>query len=208
MLRFALHYKLISAKLFGDDNAMLYTRKGDSGTTKFFDSAGGERVSKSSCRTEALGALDELNSFLGWVKTQTAEWRFSVGESKTLFRDILGQIQKDLFIIQAELAGAPKAISSEKILWLERLIAEAEQSLPPIKSFVIAGRSEVSALLDVVRAIARRAERRVVEAKDRFEVSPAANTLAYLNRVSSLLYALARLANVKVGLAEESPDYS
>jgi cob(I)alamin adenosyltransferase len=187
---------------------MLYTRKGDSGTTKFFDSAGGERVSKSSCRTEALGALDELNSFLGWVKTQTAEWRFSVGESKTLFRDILGQIQKDLFIIQAELAGAPKAISSEKILWLERLIAEAEQSLPPIKSFVIAGRSEVSALLDVVRAIARRAERRVVEAKDRFEVSPAANTLAYLNRVSSLLYALARLANVKVGLAEESPDYS
>ena len=80
---------------------MLYTRKGDSGTTKVFDSKPGERISKASCQTEALGALDELNSWLGFCKTRVLEWQMKVGLNEALFRDIIHQIQKDLFIIQA-----------------------------------------------------------------------------------------------------------
>src|SRR3989344_5133294 len=98
---------------------MLYTRKGDKGDTYFFDSEG-ERFSKASWRAEVLGVLDELNSLLGVCKTTAGDSEINI-EGKTI-SNILGQVQQDLFIIQAVLAGAPKAISQDKVDFLEKII--------------------------------------------------------------------------------------
>ena len=174
---------------------MLYTRKGDSGTTKDFKSAPGERKSKSSCQTEALGALDELNSFLGLAK------------AKSRTPEIIQWIQNSLFTVQAEVAGADKRIGQGKVLEMEVWIDSIEKELPPIKTFFISGGTELSALLDVSRTLARKAERRVIAGAEagEFKLDPA--TLAFLNRLSSLLYALARLTNHKSGITEQPPSY-
>ncbi|MEK7209098.1 MAG: cob(I)yrinic acid a,c-diamide adenosyltransferase [Patescibacteria group bacterium] len=174
---------------------MLYTRKGDGGTTKtlHYD----RRLSKSSLIAEALGAVDELNSLLGLIKTQAPK---SAGE--------LAQVQQNLFIIQAELAGAPgQTIAQEKVAALEKTIDEIERELPPIKSFFIPGGTAPGAWYDFARAVARRAERRVVAAREEKLILLGGATLVYLNRLSSLLYALARLTNHKAGIKEESPSY-
>lgn len=158
----------------------------------------GGRISKASCQTEALGALDELNSFLGLVKVKARE--------KTL-KEIVHKTQENLFIIQAEVAGADKTIKSDKIKELENYIGAAERAMPPIKSFFISGGTELGALFDVARTFARRAEREVIRAAEVREISVNKNTLAYLNRLSSLCYALARFANFKAGVKEQSPKY-
>jgi cob(I)alamin adenosyltransferase len=124
-----------------------------------------------------------------------------------LFQDILNGVQKDLFVIQAEVAGAPKTITPEKVARMEQVIDSIEQELPPIKSFVIPGGSAASALLDFTRTVARRTEREVLEATLKGEATISEHTKSFLNRLSSLLYALARLANWKLGLREEAPDY-
>ena len=116
---------------------MLYTRKGDTGTTKTFGCD--QRVSKSSSIAEALGSLDEINSFLGLLKIKAGG---DVAEK-------IGQIQQDLFIIQAELAGAPKTISPEKIKWLEEIIDGIEKILPPIKTFLISEASAANSSLEI-----------------------------------------------------------
>jgi len=186
---------------------MFYTRKGDSGTTKVFSSAPGERLSKASSQIEALGSLDELNSFLGLCKVQAGEWKFRVGASGPLLRELIHEVQENLFIVQAELAGAQKSIDESKIRKMEEVIDVIEHELPPLKGFSIAGGSELSALLDVARTLARRAERRVVEALRRGEVKIEDSTVSFLNRLSSLIFALARLANHKFGIKEEPPSY-
>ena len=185
---------------------MLYTRKGDAGTTKDFKSAPGVRKSKSSCQTEALGALDELNSFLGLAKLKSAEVAWNVsGKSPA---DIVAWTQNCLFSVQAEVAGADQRVGEAKVKEMEGWIDAAEAAMPPIKSFFISGGTELAALFDVSRTLARKAERRVVAAVDagEFEADPA--TLSYLNRLSSLLYALARLSNHKSGIKEQPPTYS
>ena len=90
---------------------------------------------------------------------------------------------------------------------IEKLVNDIEKEIPPLKGFSIAGGTELSALLDVARTLARRAERRVIAAKDAGACAPSDETLAYLNRLSSLLFALARLANHEAGVAEETPQY-
>lgn len=184
---------------------MLYTRKGDNGTTKTFDSKSGERVSKSSCRTESLGALDEFNSFLGLVKVKSelVDWRVG-GKS---LQNIVFWVQNNLFIVQAEVAGSPKKIAKEKIIEMEDWIDSIERELPPIKTFFISGGTELAALLDVARTLARKAERRVVAALREDSISVGEETLAFLNRLSSLFYALARLSNHKSGIKEVPPSY-
>lgn len=182
---------------------MLYTRKGDQGTTGTFGTK--ERMSKSSSRAEALGSLDEANSFLGMCKVKAAASGFSIAE-KT-FEEIVHWVQSNLFIVQAELAGADKRIEAEKVQEIERLIDVAEKELPPISSFFISGGTELASLFDVARTLARRAERRVVAAHESKEREITPHTLAFLNRLSSLLYALARLTNHKSGIVEQSPDY-
>jgi len=183
---------------------MLYTGKGDDGNTNIFGCCD-QRISKSSAVAEALGDLDELNSFLGICKVKSKDDDILVnGESS---QDIIDDIQQNLFIIQAEVAGGDKKISEEKIKEAENIIATIEKELPPIKNFFVSGGAELSALFDFSRTIARRAERKVVEAKEEGKVKISPNTLTYLNRLSSLLYAMARIVNYRLGLEEKSPRY-
>jgi len=184
---------------------MLYTRKGDSGTTSAFGCD--QRFSKSSIVAEALGALDEINSFLGVVKMNTRASEIIVTGTNKTISQLVGGIQQNLFIVQAEVAGADKYINQEKITELEAIINSAEAELPPIKSFFVSGGTELAALLDFARTLSRKAERRVVGANDEGKVSVKKETLAYLNRLSSLLYALARQVNHKSGITEEPPKY-
>ena len=184
---------------------MLYTRKGDGGTTKTFGCD--ERVSKSSSIAEALGSLDEINSFLGLIKIKAGDFAATFSESEIAVSKTIDRIQQDLFIIQAELAGAPKTISREKVLWQEDIIDRIEKKLPPIKTFFVSGGVELAALSDIARAIARRAERRVVGVVEEGKVKVNSETLAYLNRLSSVLYALARIFNQEAKIKEETPKY-
>lgn len=180
---------------------MLYTGKGDDGTTSFFDSK--ERVSKDHPLTEALGTVDELNSLLGLLRATVAKKSEPVG-AKTMDQ-VLEETQQSLFIVQAELAGAPKMISQYKVDKLSELVNEIESELPEIKSFFIPGATQVSALFDVARTVARRAERRVIALPEKQK--PSQPTMGYLNRLSSLLYALARLVAHRAGAAESAPTY-
>lgn len=182
---------------------MLYTRKGDNGTTKTFGCD--QRISKSSAIAEALGSLDEVNSFLGLCKILSSATNYKL---KTInFSDIIHSVQENLFIVQAELAGAPKNLTEDKVKEIELLIDSAEKEMPPIKTFFISGGTELGALFDFVRTLARRAERRVVGVNEEGKGKVGVQTLAYLNRLSSLLYALARLSNHKSGINEQPPSY-
>lgn len=182
---------------------MLYTGKGDKGDTSIFGCD--QRFSKSSAIAEALGTLDETNTFLGVCKVKSRDCTVRV--DNTNIEKILENIQQNLFIVQAEIAGADKTISSEKVKEVEALIAWIEAKLPPIKNFFVPGGIELAALLDYVRTLVRRAERRVVAVAEEGIVRIGDDTLAYLNRLSSLLYALVRIVNHESGVRESAPDY-
>jgi len=162
-------------------------------------------VSKSSAIAEALGTLDECNSFLGVCKTnEVAEQPLLEGYS---FSDMIGWIQQNLFIVQAHVAGADKNIEKEKIDHMESAVDAIEKELPPIKTFFVSGGTSLAAHLDVARTLARRAERRVVAVSEAEKGKVAPTVLVFLNRLSSLLYALARLANHRSGITEQPPAY-
>jgi cob(I)alamin adenosyltransferase len=175
---------------------MLYTGKGDDGTTYAFGCD--QRFSKSSAIAEALGTLDEVNSFLGVVK---------VNPRATEIAEIIALVQQNLFIVQAEVAGADKHIDEKKVREMEVIINTIESELQPVKSFFVSGGTEIAAMLDFARTLSRRAERRVVGVAEEGKTPVSKETLAYLNRLSSLLYALARHANHKSGITEEPPKY-
>ena len=177
---------------------MLYTGKGDGGTTKTLGE-GQARISKASELPEALGSLDELNAFVGYVRTQA--------KSEPRIYEALREVQEKLFIVQAEVAGADKRLREVDVTAVEEIVNSIEKEIAPLTGFSVAGGTELSALLDVARTLSRRAERcvvAVVEAGLR-ELQP--ETRAYMNRLSSLLFALARLANHLAGVAEENPKY-
>jgi cob(I)alamin adenosyltransferase len=177
---------------------MLYTKKGDSGDTSVFGSC--ERLSKTSPVVEALGVLDEINSLLGVCKMRAA----SNGDED--MSKLVGEVQQSLFVVQAEVAGAPKELPEHRVSETENKIAEIEKQLPPITTFFVAGGTELSAMFDYARAVSRRAERRVISYRDSGgKMSPA--SLQYMNRLSSLLYALSRITNARSGVAEEKPTY-
>jgi cob(I)alamin adenosyltransferase len=185
---------------------MLYTGKGDNGTTKTFGCD--QRISKSSIITEALGSLDEINSFLGLVKIKSNNVSFSLESGTVILSETIDRIQQDLFIVQAELAGADKTITEEKVKWMEKIINEIEITLPPIKTFFVSGGTELASMSDIARTIARRAERRVVAVTEEGKATVGKETLAYLNRLSSILYAIARATNHQSGIIEEAPKYN
>ena len=176
----------------------IYTKTGDSGETGLF---GGERVSKASARVDAYGEVDELNSVLGVVRT--AHLGGAVPDD---FDALLATIQSRLFDLGAELANAKgkdlgiPLVQDTDIAQMEQAIDKAEEEVPPLKTFVLPGGSKLAADLHVARTVCRRAERRVValaaEAEVRLEV------IRYLNRLSDLLFTLARLANVREGLSD------
>jgi len=173
---------------------MLYTKKGDGGRTSIFGC--NQSISKSSAITEALGCLDEVNSYLGVVKSKIDN------ENK----ELIHKIQNNLFIIQAEVAGADKKIPDVEIKNLEEIINNIEKELSPIKSFLISGTNEISAHFDFARTLIRRSERRVVAVSEEGITKITSETLMYLNRLSSLLYALAR-KSAKKSDEENSPEY-
>ena len=182
----------------------LFTGKGDDGTTYAFGCD--QRFSKSSSVADALGALDESNSYLGLVKLSAKKEGYKV-HSGVSIENLISEIQQNMFIIQAEVAGADKTITEEKVTAMSNFVNEIEKELPPISSFFVSGGTDLSSLLDFSRTMARRSERRVVGVSEEGKVKVGEHTLAYLNRLSSLLYALARLANHLSGIKEESPHY-
>jgi len=186
------------------NNMVLYTGKGDKGKTGLYHCD--QRLSKSSRVAEALGSLDEVNSFLGWIKTKVEANDFVVNQ-QTLIA-ILETTQNNLFVIQAGLAGAPKKLPKLAITKTETLIKIIEKKLPPIKNFIISGGIELSVMLDVARTMVRRAERQIVFVSESKDAKLSSSTLAYLNRLSSLLYALARLVNHQSGIKEQKPVYN
>lgn len=183
---------------------MLYTRKGDSGTTKTFGCD--QRVSKSSSIAEALGTLDEINSFLGICKVEAEKENLILPDGVSAAKN-MHKVQRNLFIVQAELAGSKMSITEDKVKDVEAIVDAIEKELPPIKSFFISGGTNLAAHFDVARTMVRRAERRVVAVAEEGKIPVGDFTRAYLNRLSSLLYAFARFTNHKAGIKEESPDY-
>ena len=128
---------------------MLYTRKGDNGTTKTFGCD--QRISKSSLIAEALGSLDEMNSFLGLCKVKAQEKKFIVSKEKK-GNEVIHEIQKNLFIVQAELAGASMSIDEEKVKGLEMMVDSIEKELLAKKSILfIVERSFIDGLTEKVQ---------------------------------------------------------
>ena len=174
----------------------LYTRTGDTGETGLFD---GTRVRKSDPRVAAYGDVDELHAWLGLARTTP------VGPELDGF---LERIQRDLFALGARLADpahriaervTKAAVSREDVERLEGWIDRLEADLPPLRRFILAGGGPAGASLHVARTICRRAERAVV-ALGEGAVEP--DVLTYLNRLSDLLFVMARAANHRAGAPE------
>jgi cob(I)alamin adenosyltransferase len=176
----------------------IYTKTGDKGDTGLF---GGGRVPKSHPRVEAYGDVDELNATLGFVVAVEAMDRID---------DVLIPIQRDLFAIGALLATPDlvkmrqhleKArVDDARIAELERAIDAGDDELEPLKAFIVPGGSLKGAALHVARTVCRRAERRVVELAAETEIPSV--VVIYLNRLSDLLFTLARVANKRAGTSD------
>ncbi len=166
----------------------IYTRTGDSGETSLF---GGKRVSKTDTRIEAYGTVDELNSFIGVIRSSWPDSPIDVQ---------LDAIQRDLFDVGAQLAAPGndrfRGVSSARIEALEQGIDEMERHLAPLTNFILPGGAIPGAHLHVARTVCRRAERFVVSLGD----EAPAMTLAYLNRLSDYLFVAARFANAQHGV--------
>ena len=165
---------------------------GDTGQT---DLLGGRRVAKSDARIEALGALDEATSALG-VARQDVQ-RPQAGA-------VLRQAQRDLYQLMAELAMPPDhpkrvRVTADRVEWVERALEELEVAVTIPAKFVLPGACAGSAGVDLARAVVRRAERRVVEVAES-EAAANPHLLAYINRLSLLLYMVARAEDVAAGV--------
>ena len=173
----------------------IYTRTGDAGDTSLFD---GTRVKKSDARVDAYGEIDELNAWLGLARAAHLD---SDLDSE------LVHIQRDLFALGAQLADpadkiadrvTKAALDGDDVLRLERLIDRLETELPPLRRFILAGGSPAGAALHVGRTVCRRAERRMVA------LDPGVDPLLlrYVNRLSDLLFVLARVVNHRAAVPE------
>jgi cob(I)alamin adenosyltransferase len=176
----------------------IYTRTGDRGETGLF---GGPRVPKSHLRVEAYGTVDELCSLLGWAAAQVGD--LPVGED-------IREIQSDLLVIGADLATPPDVnaaaerrvtrLREDAAARLEARIDCLDESLPPLDRFILPGGDEGAAALQVCRTVCRRAERRVVTLDAMEDLNP--HVLVYLNRLSDLLFVMARWINAQRGVEE------
>jgi ATP:cob(I)alamin adenosyltransferase len=188
---------------------ILYTGFGDNGTTTLFDCKQG-RISKSSILVEALGSVDELNAYLGIIKVYSGIDKIilKTGNKKILYGDIIEEIQQNLFIIQAELGGSVIYVSKKELIKIENIINQIGKILPPITSFTISGGSILSSGLDFARTLARKTERRVISASDEGSRIISGATISYLNRLSSVLFAMSRYANYIHSIPESHPKYN
>ena len=173
----------------------IYTRTGDAGDTSLY---GGDRRRKDDARVDAYGEVDELNAWLGLARASQLD--------PTLGDEIV-IIQRDLFALGAQLADpgdklAPRVVKAviddEHVARLEQLIDRLEAGLPPLRRFILAGGTSAGAALHVARTVCRRAERRIVGLEP--PVDPV--LVRYVNRLSDLLFVLARAANHRAGISE------
>ena len=181
----------------------IYTKTGDSGQTGLFR---GPRVFKDDPRIEAYGTVDELNSVLGLARAATLPGDIDL---------LIARIQNELFSVGAELA-TPKPdatgmriIQSAHIEALERAIDHYESSLEPLQQFILPGGTPAAAALHLARTVCRRAERRVITLVKHPGESVSAEIVIYLNRISDLLFVLARAVNRQSGVADipwQKPD--
>ena len=178
----------------------IYTKTGDEGDTGLF---GGGRVGKDHPRVEAYGEVDELNAVLGLARSI---------EMMPRIDEVLAPIQRDLFSLGALLATPqPEKVKQQlekarlddaRIAELERAIDEGEAELEPLTAFILPGGTPKSAALHVARTVCRRAERRVIALMHDESVTVPPVVVIYLNRLSDLLFVLARVANRRAGAAE------
>jgi cob(I)alamin adenosyltransferase len=176
----------------------IYTKTGDTGDTGLF---GGGRVPKDDPRVEAYGDVDELNAVIGMARAV---------EQMPRIDEVLVPLQRDLFAIGALLATPDREkmalhlekarIDDERIVQLEQAIDDAESELEPLRAFIVPGGTPKAAALHVARTVCRRAERHVVRLQHTVELPEL--TIIYLNRLSDLLFTLARLANKRAGAGE------
>jgi cob(I)alamin adenosyltransferase len=173
----------------------IYTRTGDAGDTSLFD---GSRVRKDDARVDAYGEVDELNAWLGLARASRLD---------TPLDEALRQLQRDLFALGAQLADpaeklAPRVakavIAEADVVRLERLIDQLEEELTPLRRFILAGGTPAGAALHVARTVCRRAERRIVALDPPVD----AVLVRYVNRLSDLLFVLARAVNHRGGVPE------
>ena len=172
----------------------IYTRGGDRGETSLGD---GSRVPKLDCRIASFGTVDELNSCVGLALA---------ADAPAEVREVLARVQNELFDVGADISvpyGAGDGrlrVEQASIDELERLCDRFNAELPELRSFVLPGGDELAARLHVARAVCRRAERDVLTAAQEVELNPL--VLVYLNRLSDLLFILARFANASAGRDE------
>jgi cob(I)alamin adenosyltransferase len=176
----------------------VYTRSGDTGETSLVD---GSRVSKADLRVTSYGEVDELNSVLGLARVDLAD---------TQMDQVLSRIQNELFIVGADLAspaGTPVPRVEETLVSaLEQIIDEFMDDLEPLREFILPGGDRLGATLHLARTVARRAERTVTALAAQVEINPEA--LRYLNRLSDLLFVMARVANKRSGANEQLANFS
>ena len=179
----------------GMKKSHLYTRTGDAGMTSL---VGGQRVPKTHARLEAYGTVDELNSQLGLLLTYLEDPED---------REALLAIQNQLFVICSELATADEDLRAQRscvteadVSWMERAIDAAEEGQPGWRGFILPGGTRGAAVAHVCRTVCRRAERRIHILVQEAEVNPL--LLAYMNRLSDFLFALAKKINLKSGKEE------
>lgn len=166
--------------------ARIYTRTGDKGETGL---VGGGRVSKDSLRVVAYGNVDELNSVLGLARAFLKDRDLD---------SLLEELQKDLFVAGADLASAVQndevpRITREKIIAMEKTIDRLQEDLPPLKAFILPGGGQAGAIIHFARTVARRAERSIVTLGKTEKIDD--QMIPYINRLSDLLFVVARVAN-------------
>ena len=177
----------------------VYTKTGDAGQTGLVD---GSRVAKDHPRVAAYGEVDELNAVIGLVRAEAPAAPLD---------ELLRSIQRDLFAIGAQLADpqarvgerkAKAAVTAAQVERLEQAIDAHESDLPPLRAFILPGGSRLGALLHLARTVCRRAERSVVSLAGREDVDP--QVVVYVNRLSDLLFVLARHVNLRAGAVEDT----
>lgn len=178
----------------------IYTKTGDSGSTGLF---GGGRVPKSHPRVEAYGDVDELNAAIGFARSI---------EQMPRIDEVLVPIQRDLFAIGALLATPDREkmqqhltkarIDDERVAELEHAIDESDRELEPLRAFIVPGGTPKAAALHIARTVCRRAERKVVALSELNAEAIPPLVIIYLNRLSDLLFTLARVANHRAGAGE------
>ncbi|MGB5278461.1 MAG: cob(I)yrinic acid a,c-diamide adenosyltransferase [Gammaproteobacteria bacterium] len=165
--------------MMGNRLTKIYTRTGDAGET---GTADGSRLSKTDSLIHAQGDIDELNSFVGLLASKV---------SNAELHELISRIQHDLFNVGAELSLSQAIIMAEDVSFLEHQLDHFNAELPPLQEFILPGGGEAASLCHVTRAVCRRAERSLVaHHQDR---ALAADLLAYVNRLSDLLFVLARV---------------